>query len=561
MPLKFRGPLVASLVACALTVSAIAQANSEYGQYLAGRHAEALNDTDRAAGFMLRVLEENPDDQKLLRRTFILALSAGQMETAISLAQRIERSGGKMSTAEMLLGVDLIRQKKFEEAKNLFDAMPRNGLTTYAAPLALAWSYVGLKDIDKALASLAPLDEKSGFAAMRDLHTGLIYDVAGRKAEAEKAYRGIADTLAQAPVRVVRAAGALFERSGRKAEARQLYVGYLMRDPESIVMQQELERLDAGGAAMPLVTTAAEGVAESLFNVASALPRDRASDIAVVYSRLALHLRPDFDLARLLIGELFDSDNLHEKANAVYETISRNSPYSWPARLRVAANLSDLGKVDDAIARLNEMAAERPERTDALIRMGGILRSKERYQEAVVAYDKAAMRLPAGDSKDWFFYYSRGIALERSDKWQRAEADFLKALEMEPEQPYVLNYLGYSWVEKGLNIDRARKMIERAVEQRRNDGFIVDSLGWVLYRLGDYEGSVKQLERAIRLRPSDPVINDHLGDAYWRVGRKLEARFQWQRALDLKPEQNDIVKIEGKLNDGLKDEKASGSGG
>ena len=564
MPLRLgriRKTLLASIGMTVLLAPAVAASNSEYGSFLAGQHAEALRDTDRAAAFMLRVLEENPDDQKLLRRTFILSLTAGKMETAVSLAQRIEGAGGKMSTAAMLLGVDLVRQGKYAEAQEKFDSMPRNGLTTYAAPLAMAWALVGLGEIDKALEALAPLDQKSGFAAMRDLHTGLINEVSGRVDAAEEAYRAISETLSNAPIRVLRAAGGMFESTGREAEARKLYQAYLSRDPDSLVIGQELARMDAGEAPIPLVRTPAEGVAESLFNVASALPRDRAGDIAIVYARLALHLRPDFELARLLIGELFDAENQHARANDVYTSINPASPYSWSARLRVANNLADLDTVDEAVGLLNMMADEKPERTDALVRLGGILRSKERYGDAVVAYDRAAERFKNGETTDWFFYYSRGIALERSDLWPRAEADFQKALALEPDQPYVLNYLGYSWVDKGMNIEQARGMIEKAVEKRRNDGFIVDSLGWVLYRLGDYAGSVKQLERAIRLRPSDPVINDHLGDAYWRVGRKLEARFQWQRALDLDLEDDEIVKIENKLIEGLKNGKADGSDG
>ena len=172
----------------------------------------------------------------------------------------------------------------------------------------------------------------------------------------------------------------------------------------------------------------------------------------------------------------------------------------------------------------------------------------------------AGMRLGEVTPGHWLFFYNRGIALERSKIWKRAEKDFLKALELQPEHPYVLNYLGYSWVEKGINIERAKKMIERAVEQRQDDGYIVDSLGWVLYRLGDYFASVKHLERAIRLRPSDPVINDHLGDAYWQAGRKLEARFQWRRALGLNPNEDLIPAIQAKLENGLKQEKLSGSG-
>ena len=557
----YRKSMLAALCAATLAVSAPAQATSEYGSYLAGRHAQALKDADSASAFMLRVLEENPDDQELLRRTFLLTLAAGKLEPAIELARRIEIAGGRMATAALLLGIESARKADYADAIKRFEALPRRGLTAYAAPLAAAWANAGAGDFDAALKELEALDKKSGFSAMRDLHTGLINDLADRPEAAEKNYRAVASELHKAPVRVVRAAGSLFERTGRTDDARKLYNDFLTAQPGNIAIGGALKRLEAGRPAKPLIGDAQGGIAESLFNIASALPRKRSTEMALLYSRIALYLRPEFELARLLLGDLFDNQRRYDDANAIYQKVDTASPYSWSARLRIADNLTDMNTTDRAVEILRAMAEERPERTDALIKLGGILRSKERYREAVNAYDAAEKRLGEIKSGHWLFFYNRGIALERSKIWDRAEKDFLKALELRPEQPYVLNYLGYSWVEKGMNIARARKMIERAVEQRQDDGYIVDSLGWVLYRLGDFTGSVKQLERAIRLKPSDPVINDHLGDAYWRVGRKLEAEFQWRRALVLDPSEDLIPNIEAKLENGLKDVKPSGSGG
>jgi tetratricopeptide (TPR) repeat protein len=553
--------LFAAACVSAIAAPAAARAASEFGNFLAGRHAQALHNTEYASEFMARVLEENPDDQRLLRRVFTLTLRAGKMEKAVILARRIENTVNRMSTAALLLGVEAMRQGNFAEAFKRFDSMSRSGVSAYSAPLSKAWALFGLEKTDAAIKALAPLDQKSGFAMMRDLHTGLINDVANRTQAALAAYRSVTKTMAETPMRVVRAAGSLLERSGQTTEARALYQKFLAKDPKNFIVTREIERLDAGIAAKALIATPGEGVAEGLFNVASALPRQRSDGITMIYARLAVYMRPDFELAQLLLGALFDRQERYAKANALYRTVDPASPYSWAARLRVASNLVDLDDLDGAIDILNAMAEERPERTDALILLGGFQRAKERYSEAVRTYDRAAERLGTITAQDWLFFYNRGIALERSDQWPRAEKDFLKALDLQPEQPYVLNYLGYSWVEKNININRARKMIERAVAQRQNDGYIVDSLGWVLYQLGDYAGSVKQLERAIRLRSRDPVISDHLGDAYWRVGRKLEARFQWQRALDFEPEDDQITKIQNKLDSGLNAIAPKGSGG
>jgi Flp pilus assembly protein TadD len=237
-----------------------------------------------------------------------------------------------------------------------------------------------------------------------------------------------------------------------------------------------------------------------------------------------------------------------------------SSPYSWSARLHAAADLDGLDRTDEAIALFKQMAAERPTRPGPLVQLGDLLRRKQRFAEAAEAYGGAIARLGPSEPSQWSLYYSRGIALERSGQWSAAEADLKRALELQPEQPYVLNYLGYSWIDRGENLDEALKMIERAVKLRPQDGYIVDSLGWAHYKLGDYDQAVKQLERAVELRAQDPTINDHLGDVYWQLGRTAEARSQWRRALQFGPEPDDAKAIEGKLATGLAKAPAAAAG-
>jgi Flp pilus assembly protein TadD len=215
--------------------------------------------------------------------------------------------------------------------------------------------------------------------------------------------------------------------------------------------------------------------------------------------------------------------------------------------------LDELDRTEEAVRLLETMTAQAPKRADAPIALGDLLRGKERYAEAEAAYSQAIAQLPELDRRSWRLLYARGIAYERTGRWPQAEADLLRALELEPDQPFVLNYLGYSWVDQHLNLERAKAMLHRAVELRPEDGFIVDSLGWAYYRLGEHEKAVTYLERAVELEPGDPVINDHLGDAYWRVGRTREARFQWQRALIFEPEADLVPTIQEKLARGLPD--------
>ncbi|MFQ5467388.1 MAG: tetratricopeptide repeat protein, partial [Kiloniellaceae bacterium] len=274
-------------------------------------------------------------------------------------------------------------------------------------------------------------------------------------------------------------------------------------------------------------------------------------EIALVHANLALRLRPDFIVAQVLIGEVLQAQERGDEAIAMYRRIPRESSFAWMVGLRIAEELERLDRVESAVDELDRLAAAKPDRYEPLYRLGNLLRNKERFAAAVDAYDRAAKRVAVPERRHWSLFYFRGIALERLSDWDRAEKDFLEALELEPEQPFVMNYLAYTWVEKKMNLDKAKGMLARAVELRPDDGFIVDSLGWVHYRLGEYDDGVKYLERAVELRPQDPVINDHLGDAYWRVGRHQEARFQWRRALSLDPEDKVATEIQIKIERGL----------
>ena len=271
----------------------------------------------------------------------------------------------------------------------------------------------------------------------------------------------------------------------------------------------------------------------------------------MVLGRLALFLKPQFPAMQILLGDTLETTNQLEPALGIYSSIKRNSSFSWPARLRIGSVLNKLERTEDAVTHLSRMADDRKTDPAPLISLGDILRGHERFKEAAKAYDQALSRIKNPEPRHWNLLYARGIAFERSKQWPRAEADFLSALKFKPEQPYVLNYLGYSWIDKGLYLDRAQGMIEKAAKLRPNDGYIIDSLGWGHYKLGNFDNAVRQLERAVELRPQDPIINDHLGDAYWRVGRQREADFQWRRALSLDPKDELSAKLRLKLKQGL----------
>ena len=433
-------------------------------------------------------------------------------------------------------------------AERRLKILPQKGMVKFLSPLLLGWLRFAQGDLTGAIKNIEELEKISSFYSLRNMHMGLIFEQAGKSDLAEKALRISVER--HYSVRGVMAYGIFLERKNRWMEAESLYRRFLSSNGSDAI-ESLMERVEAKYPSPKFIKNAQEGMAEVFFNLASTLVQGRSSDLASIYGRLALRIRPTFPLAQLLLGGLFESLSRNLEAVALYKKIDRNSLISWSARLRQAPSLNELGLTNDAISLLRTMAKEHKNRFEPLIRIGDFYRSQKNFLKAIKAYDSAINRVGRLGKNHWSILYARGIAFERTKKWRNAEKDFLKALDLNPQQPFVLNYLGYSWVDRGINLERAKKMIRTAVNLRPNDGYIVDSLGWVLFRLGDYLEATKKLERAVVLRPEDPTINDHLGDAYWKVGRKNEARFQWQRALSLSPEKEFIPDIEKKLRHGL----------
>jgi Flp pilus assembly protein TadD len=318
-----------------------------------------------------------------------------------------------------------------------------------------------------------------------------------------------------------------------------------------------MSELKSGKRLAPLVDTPQAGAAEVLYGLGAALGRRGGEDLGLVYLQLALYLSPSHALALLSLGDLYEAMKKPELANKTYERVPLNSPLQRNAQIQLALNLDTVDRTDEAKANLKKLIAGHADDLEAIMALGNIMRGRKQFAECADVYSKGIDTITKSEKSNWVIYYFRGICYERSKQWAKAERDLQKSLELYPDQPHVLNYLGYSWVDQGINLDEGMRMIKRAVEQRADDGYIVDSLGWAYYRLGNMEEAVKHLERAVELKPEDPTINDHLGDAYWKVGRHLEARFQWSHARDLKPEPEELVKIETKLKTGLPEDTSS----
>ncbi|BAI76553.1 TPR repeat-containing protein (plasmid) [Azospirillum sp. B510] len=535
--------------------SAADGAGSATGSYLAGRYAQHQDDWTAAARFTAQALAADPDDDSLLRRTFLLRLGEGRIDTALGYAARLLGEQGEPQMALTLLTADALARGGLDEADGYAARLPSDGLGRFLTPLTRAWLAAARGKTDEALAALRPLAEVKGFEALYNLHAALVLDLAGRSEEAAARYAKVTET--DAPLRVVQIVGNFMTRTGRKDEARKLYQTFQGNNPDGLLVEPALDAMANGPSDVRPVPDARSGLAEALFDLGSALHHENADEPALLFGRIALHLRDDLALAHLLIGDIAASRGHHNEALATFKRLETDPLLRWTARMREADSLVRLDRDDDAIAILKDLAAERPERTDAIIRLGDIYRYAKRYAEAIPAYGTALERIGTPQERHWPLLYARAMCYERTGQWPQAEADLQRALTLRPDEPSLLNFLGYSWIDRGEHLDKARAMVERAVELRPRDGYIVDSLGWALYKLGDYDAAVAKLERAVELKPGDPTINDHLGDAYWRAGRRNEARFQWTRALRNADEDTDKGAIQDKLDKGLTDRKAA----
>jgi tetratricopeptide (TPR) repeat protein len=525
------------------------------GSFLAALHAQRQRDVAAAAEYSARALEAEPDSFEFMLRAHSSLIEAGRVDEAAALARRIVQVNAAFAPAHLTLAVAELKAGLNDVARARLSALPIQGINRIVHPLMLGWIEMALDRPAAAVIALRPVQEVQGFRSLHDYHVGLINELAGRFADAEEAYRRALEGDGGAPPRLIEAFGGFLERRGRAPEARALYLRFRPQSPESPVIRQGLLRTLAGGppiAPPPLpASTPVAGASEALANLAAAFRQDNTVVLALGYGRLALYLKPDDSATLSIVADILDQLGQRAEADKLYARVDPASIHGFAARLRIAENLHETGETDGAVRALERLAVDRPDRIEPLMTMGNVLRQKERFAEAASAYGRAIERLGTPEPRHWALFYMRGIAFERAKNWPAAERHFKRALELQPDQPDVLNYLAYTWVDKGENIAEAERMLRRAVEQRPNSGQIVDSLGWAFFRLGRFEEAVPLLERAVELLPEDAVILDHLGDALWRVGRQLEAEFQWHRALRNKPEPELKVEIEKKLRDGM----------
>lgn len=519
----------AAAVALSLSLPTQAPAQSGAGAYLAGRQALYNSDYETAARYYARALGMDPDNPALMDNLVLSQLALGQVKAALPVARRMQDIGLESQIAHMVIVANMIADGTYQE---LLDSDPKIiGIGPLVDGLVQAWAHMGAGSGAQSLAGFDEVADSNGLRSFALYHKALASALVGDYEGAEAIFAEQSETLMAMPRRAAIARAEILSQLGRNADAlemmNQTFGGRL--DPSLADLANRL----AANETVPFanVTDVRDGMAEVFFTIGAALNGEAADDYALIYARVASFLRPDHIDALLLGASLLDGLGQYDLAVETYRQIPVDSPDYHAAELGRAEALRRAAKPDAAIEVLEQLSRDYPEQAQVHSALGDLLRQQEDYDRAIQAYDKALEFTESGAPTEWFLHYARGISHERLDHWAEGEADFRKALALNPDQPQVLNYLGYSLVEKQVKLDEALNMIERAVAARPDSGYIVDSLGWVLFRLGRYDEAVSHMEKAVELMPVDPVVNDHLGDVYWAVGRVLEAEFQWKRAL------------------------------
>jgi tetratricopeptide (TPR) repeat protein len=517
------------------------------GAYLSSHYAQNQNDWEHATALLERILQNDPDNQELIRQSMILAEGAGHHDQAAERAQSLLDKGSKDSLAHLIVTTHAIKEKQYEKAMQTLASLPKGDMVDFVAPLLRGWAQAGLGKFDP-----APLKQST----LHAYHGGMIaYYLKQPSATVFSFAESILAPSGLTAEEVERAAD-LMAISGHEKDAANVYKALQAQRGGSVELSKKIAAVESKGDMKDLVqalsvTTPAQGAGIAILDLARILFQEKSDGSARVFAQMALDMNPQMFDARLLIATSYARSGQIDLAIRQFQMIPESNPAYLSSQHQAAELLNEGGRMDDAVARLNALY-ETHKNPDSLIRIGDLYRNKEDFTKALELYDRVMAMLPQPLPQDyWYLLYARGMTHERLGNWEKAEKDLTAALEFQPEHPYIMNYLAYAWADQGVNLDKALKMLETAAALRPNDGYITDSLGWAHYKMGQYEKAVPYLESAVELLPYDSEINDHLGDAYWRVDRKVEARFQWERAKNYAkaPEKGEAIAT--KLANGL----------
>ena len=538
-----------------ITKEEVAHIRTKYGAYLAGRVAHIRQNYDIAADYYMTSLDLGLDNNEVLNSTYLLLASEGRLDKSAEYAVKAREKGDNSNLISFILMAKNMKNGDYEQALQSLSVMENSPLDNAVLPLFQSWIFAGKNNKEEALKKLEVLTQDKTLLPLYHMHKGMISDYFNDEDVALKEFDEIiADETMPLSFRSLQVIGNFYLRIGQKDKIMGVLDKYYEQNKQAPMLKDLKISFEKENSAQlkKLIDTPQKGLAEAVFSIGT-LFRGFQNEVAQLFTALVLYLNPDFEVARVSMADLYEQAGRRGKAIEEYSKIKESSPAYFVAQLKVAENYAETEQNEKAYDVLLKMLEKYPNNAQVTFRLGEVCRMLEKYDKAVFYYEKTLDALTKKDQDRWTVYYALGISYERQNKWYEAEKMFQKALLISERHPYVLNYLGYSWIERKMNYNEALYMIFEAHRKDPTDGHIMDSVGWALYKMGKYQDAVKVLERASEYLPSNAVVFDHLGDAYWQTGRKNEARYQWQHALKASEDKEEIKpsEIENKIEKGM----------
>ena len=516
---------------------------NQVGSFLSSKFARSITDIDKAAYYAQYSYSQNTAASGLGIIALEALLANGQIKEAIPIGIKISNEVPEITLAQYLKVLDSLDSNNFNKTLDLLLKVSPNGIDTYILPILQTWAAAGSNQQTGGLQIIKDQAERGVLEPIYDYHSALINEFIGNSEAAKINYSNIIKKSNNANAQVYLSAAEFFKRNNNQGLLDKTIAKLERLKPYS----NELFLLKNSNVSPDKkINNVKDGIAEIFLNSAEILFNEGLDRQALIYGQIALYLSPNLDSASYLLGKIFRSINNNERAVKYLKNVKDNSSIFYDAKITYAEIIYDIEGTEKSFAILNKLHKLYPENINLSRSIAELFYKSENFDKSIEYYDLIFSKIEKIEFKHWPLFYSSGIALERGKKWERAEKQFLMALKFVPDNPQVLNYLGYSWIDQGININAAMEMIVKAAEQRPSDGYIIDSLGWAFYQIGQYEEAVINLEKAVELT-SDSIIIDHLGDALFYSGRKIEAVFQWKRALEFEPSEEMTNKIKEKI--------------
>ena len=533
-----------------LSIAGMVRAEISFGGYLAGRHALSTKDFDAASTYLSRAIEDDIENPELLNGLISVQVSLGDIGAAKISSDNLDLLGVQTQLSNMVKIAIQLRNRDFNNAKQQIEN--EQGINPLLDKIVTGWAFADQGNFEDAETIFDEIGKGSSLAQFSQMQKASMLAAYGRYESALNTIGNLEKNSNRISIDARALKVQLLLKLDNKEEATEyfskIFGDGVNSDAANLRMQVE-DHPNAYSIEESLSLEA--GIAYAFYAIADILKDDADPNTALLYVRLAQYLNENSQKAILLAADLLEQMGQYDLAVAEYAKISPSSSYFLSSELGRVGALQDGGKTEAALEVLYYLSREFSDIGIVHNSLGDFLRREERYSEAKIAYDRAVDIYRENNNVSWVVLYARGITHERLQEWDKAESDFRNALTINPDQANVLNYLGYSLIDRGEKLDEAMTMIEKAVSLQPESGYIVDSLAWGLFKLGKYETAIPHMEKAAELMPVDPIVTDHLGDLYWAVGRQLEAKFQWRRALSFDPELKDATRIREKLRIGL----------